>query len=68
MLPQPPAQQSPARPDARAMLIDILQKAKAMAEQNGIDFEEVVNEVLSGEQPQPKTTRPVPPPPSAPPM
>lgn len=50
MLPQPPTQQNPEgqRPDVRGMLIDILTKAMRMAEQNGIDFQEILDEVMNG--------------------
>lgn len=61
--PAPTPEQAGGRPDARSMLIDILTKAKNMAEQNGIDFEEVVQEVLQGGK-----SSPMPPAPPMPPM
>jgi hypothetical protein len=43
--------QGEGKPDPRPMLVQVLQKAKAMADEAGIDFEELVNEVM-GESPE----------------
>lgn len=62
----PPQQSAPRNPQAqdpekvRAMLVDVLSKAKQMAEENGIPFEDVVQEVMGGGAGKPNLPAPPP--------
>lgn len=47
--PPPSGGEGAGKPDPRPMLVQVLQKAKAMADEAGIDFMELVTEVTGGE-------------------